>query len=236
MQAEAKRGKLPQWVWPVLFVVALGIILLGSNVDPVGPGGGHIIRSPDEFQDTLTKAFGVFEPLMTKFDSHQELTPEDQEALRKNADQFEQLAAFNNAEVAPQFALGKIYTALKEYPMAEERFRQAIDNQPLPTALHFKEKGEMVADSRWCLAQLLQQDNDSKGALEQMNAALKVEPNRPEYYVARAQALIQLNRLPEARTDLKKALNLNPNVERANFLLKFIEDGSKTAKPKAAAP
>ena len=222
------------WIWAIVTVVALGLVLMGSNIDPVGPGG-HVIRSADEFQATLSKAFDVFEPLISKSDRHVELTPAEQDQLRENASQFEQLAAFNNASVAPQYALGKIYAALTDYPRAEEKFRQAIDNQPIDaTVPHYKEIVQMVADSRWELAQRLQQDNDAQGALEQMNAALKIEPKRPEYYVTRAQALIQLKKLPAATTDLNHALKLNPQVERAGSLLKFIGDPSKDPSKKAA--
>jgi tetratricopeptide (TPR) repeat protein len=51
---------------------------------------------------------------------------------------------------------------------------------------------------------------DPRGALELLDAALRLDPDRPEAHADRAVALFKLGRLPEAREDADRAVELRP--------------------------
>ena len=46
--------------------------------------------------------------------------------------------------------------------------------------------------------------------LEDYSIAISIEPNNPEFYVARAAAKISLNNFKDSLKDYKKAIKLNP--------------------------
>lgn len=64
-------------------------------------------------------------------------------------------------------------------------------------------------------AEVARKTGDFEKALKYINIAIDKEPENDMYYMTRALALKQLNRLNDALADIEKAIELNGNVAKS---------------------
>lgn len=123
-----------------------------------------------------------------------------------------------------------MYEALQQYDRAEADLTAAIKASPISTSI-YAERGafygrrqrdtEALADFQtgarldprsgkfaFTEAQLREQRGDHTGAIERLNEAIRIEPNKREYYVARGSAHNYVAKYQEARADYDKALSI----------------------------
>ena len=188
MQAKAQQRPSRTWIWPVLFLVGLAAAIMFSNTHADTTSSGiHIIRTPDEYQTVLNEADGLFKDRMIKVDKAEPLTSDDLNKLKQAQTLYEELNVFKPIKMGPVFALGRIDLTLGEISTAEDRFRQAIlnaqleDNKALGPSIK-----ALTGESYYFLAQCLEQQNDWKGALEQINQGIAINKDSPNYYYVRA--------------------------------------------------
>jgi Flp pilus assembly protein TadD len=106
--------------------------------------------------------------------------------------------------------------------VAQERYEQCLANVPGqktdPVAL------QTGTEAHYRLSQVQFALANYKVALEEADKAIKAEPDAPRYLSGRANALVQLKRIPEAKKDVKKALELDPTDRVAVGLHKLLGD------------
>jgi tetratricopeptide (TPR) repeat protein len=95
--------------------------------------------------------------------------------------------------------LGDAYSQSKDYPHAEEAYRQAIEGDPDDTG------------HRHGLAEALLQQGKYTDALEQFKKLSQLEPDSSENYLRMAQLQRRLGQLDQAQASLTKAKQLSPD-------------------------
>jgi tetratricopeptide (TPR) repeat protein len=146
-----------------------------------------------------------------------------------------------NSVVAHEIA-GEIDESMHNYDVALVEYKKAIELAPDQPGTHLhmantywlmgnwesaeKEfSAELAVDpnncsARWKLANsMLEANEPSDKALEELNKAVMVCPKLMQARVDRARALVRLERQPEALPDLRLALKENPNEPSIHFLL-----------------
>ena len=106
------------------------------------------------------------------------------------------------------YKLGDAYWNLSAWQQASEQFNQELQVSP----------GACMAE--WKLGNiLLQNDNATSEALDDLNQAIAACPNLSDAHVDRARALAKLNRVQDALADLEIAERTSPNDPSIHFLL-----------------
>lgn len=218
--------KVPGWVWPVSFVAALSLALVLSNQPAKAPDGGDAILTPMQYDSADAKAQELsLEPLRL-YDSGQPLKEADKAKLRDAVALYDRMNLFNPTTAPLYFLSGKIHHILGEDEIAEERFRQCILNANTDAAARpMQSEGIRLnaAEASYQLSLLLMQKGKIEEAYTAANDAIANAPESSNYLTARASAENELRRTKDAINDLKRAIQIDPNNERAKTLLKFID-------------
>lgn len=151
-----------------------------------------------------------------------------------NREQYDQaLAEFADAAMANpsfpfvHFNLGFAHLKKQEYPQARDEFLKDVAIEP-DMALNYQELGNTywlmqddenaeksyrsaverdprLVDSHIGLAKIYQQQKKYAAALAEADAAVKVDPDRPDVHYLRGQALLRLGRKTDAQEELATA-------------------------------
>ncbi|HEY0867711.1 MAG TPA: tetratricopeptide repeat protein [Fimbriimonas sp.] len=220
MPTEKRR-----YLVPVLVVAALAAaVFLGTR------GEGGQIGSESEFARELLRLEEDAIPLLAKIDETQgEVSEADRKELESFHPRLERLLRYRQDSIAAAFLAGKVNLVLGNHLTAEKWLQQAVRNaEPRQHNLD-------VADTRLeayrLLSVLYLNQNEYDQAFKAADAAVKGRPNNPEHRIARASALVQLNRTEEARKDLQAALQLDPANERARGLIAFLGAETPPKRP-----
>lgn len=219
-------NKPPRWVWPAVGVAVLAVALLLSNQTTTLPqSGSTAIMSDDEYVAAFKKADELSTSRIQAFEANQPLTADDKAKLREAGDLIDRIDAYKPQRASIFFASGQIHHILGEDDVAEERFRQCVlgtERQALDESQYAGIIRGTGAEAGYQLSLLLVNRRDFKGALEQADFAVKLDPQKAKYHTARASALNELRRTDEAKKELKIALALDPNDDRAKGLLHLL--------------
>jgi tetratricopeptide (TPR) repeat protein len=117
------------------------------------------------------------------------------------------------ADMAPQkpgihYKLGNVYWTLSQWDSASEQFQAELANDP-----HNCKAQALIADI------LIDQKMKFEEGVEQVNKALAICPELTQARVDRGRALLKLNRIQEALTDLQAAERATPDDASAHFFL-----------------
>ena len=107
-----------------------------------------------------------------------------------------------DAAVEPDLALnyeelGNVYWLMQDDKNAEKSYREALHRNP------------RLVDSRLGLAKIFQKQQKYALALPEVDAAVKLDPERPEAHYVRGQVLLHLGRKQEARKELDAAQRIS---------------------------
>ncbi len=209
----------------MLFIVAFAAVIVISGLyQDNGPGGEHIINNPQEYLDVLREAGGLSVDPMSRYERSEKLSAEDVIKLRKAATLYDELERFKPKEMGPYVIGGRVHLALGEFSVAELQFKQAIDDVPVQdnttstVVVH-----SLAADAHAYLAECYEEENKWKEALSEVQKAIALNANQPDYFYDRARAEIQLKQLRAAESDLKHVLTVDPLHARAASLLRFLQ-------------
>ena len=92
--------------------------------------------------------------------------------------------------------LGEVYWLMQDDKNAEKSYREALQRNP------------HLVNSHIGLARIYQQQKKYAAALAEADAAVKFDPARPDTHYIRGQALLHLDRKPEARKELEEATRI----------------------------
>jgi len=117
------------------------------------------------------------------------------------------------ADMAPQkpgihYKLGNVYWTLSQWDSASEQFQAELANDP-----HNCKAQALIGDI------LIDQKMKFEEGVEQVNKALAICPELTQARVDRGRALLKLNRIQEALTDLQAAESATPDDASAHFFL-----------------
>lgn len=108
----------------------------------------------------------------------------------------------------PDFAIG--YLFLGDLSAKKGEFQKALERYSKSVSLDSN-----LLESRSNLAFLYLKMNKPLEAVEQFQAALRMQPDNPDLHFGMASAMIQLSRLPDAERYLRQTLELAPNHAQA---------------------
>jgi tetratricopeptide (TPR) repeat protein len=209
---------------PLLVAVgAIGALILIARSGCTGEGSDvPLIRTAPEFQATLERARGLSEAHMAKFDAGEALTEAEKADLRKASKLFEGLVGFEPRRYQPHFGLGKIEFTLGNREKALRHLQQAVLSAPRD--LENNELARLtVAEARYLSSLLYFEFEDWPRARDEGRAAYVLVPQSSLYATAWAAAEMQLGEEDEAIRILRIALLIDPENERAQQLLAFLE-------------
>jgi len=218
-------------VVPVVAITALALVVLLSNRPAVSPEGVPIVGNGDQYADVLSQVKQLTEGPIRKSNMGEPLSPEELVDLRHAAGLVDSLNAFQPTIFAPYLLAAKVYQLLGKTETAEQRVRQSIlnGNAELKACLDNKdirradEVRLTLTEAHYVRSVLLVQMREYSIALDEANAVIESVPNSPTYLSARASALVQLNRVAEAKRDIAAALKLDPNHKTSLALKQLIE-------------
>lgn len=229
-----RTKRLPNWAPPLAFIVALAGVLAVSNRTAPLPQGGKAILNDSDYQSGVEKMQELSENRIRSFEAGEPLTADDKAKLREAVVLLDRLNTYAPLMASLYFISGKIHHILGEDEVAEQMFRQCVLGSPAQAAAQATNAPTInatAAEAAYQLSLLLLARGDVKGALEQADYALSVVPQSSLYHTARGSALNEARRVPEAVTELRQALALDPDNARAASLLKFIQEDAKAGKP-----
>jgi tetratricopeptide (TPR) repeat protein len=114
-----------------------------------------------------------------------------------------------DAAIEPDLALdyeelGNTYWLMQDDANAEKGFRDALRRDP------------RLVDSLLGLAKIYQRQQKFTAALTEADAAVKLDPDRPDVHYVRGQALLHLRRKTEAQKELQAAASIEHRSDNAN--------------------
>lgn len=189
------------------------------------PSSPVVLANNDQYAEANKAAAGLAAGPFEKIDAGEPLKDEDRRALRDAIRDWDGMVAFAPDRPAPLFTSGQAKAALGDYNGAIRSFQQFITSVgPSPEQPDVR---VMAADAHYLTGTSKVALKDYAAAVTDFNAALALEPSRPEYLAERAGAELQLGRKGDAGADLRKALAIDPSNRRAQGLSKLIRPGGR---------
>ncbi|GEM_PF-5805638 len=205
-------------------VLAIAIFLSAQSPSLPNGAGAAIVDGPS-FEAAREKMSGLALDRIRAYDGGAQPSPEDLKKLREGSDILDRMIQFAPAISANYFLSGKLHSILGETSIAIERYRQCAFTSVNEALLRPQDASAIkgaAAQANCELSILLLGQNDKQGAFEAADEAVQGYPDTPDFLIARASALNELRRVPEAKKDLEHALKIDPNNTKAKSLLRFI--------------
>jgi tetratricopeptide (TPR) repeat protein len=178
------------------------------------------ITSASEYVQRLKEVQKLSKQHLEDFDEGVELTEADKDDLRKSAVLFDRLIEVQPTNIAPYLGAGKTYQALGNEEAAIKRFQQGlatVQKDAPPAVL------DTAIEMHYLFSKSLFNLRLYKEALAEINIAIKAFTlGSPIYLSQRASIYVQMRKYKEARIDLLKALEIDPQHKRSQSLLKFL--------------
>lgn len=225
MQAKGSESKKKILI-PIVAVIGVALVIVLSNRPSQMPNGTQIIESEEQYNYALSQVSQMTPGAVSKFNMGIELEQPDKDAAKKGALIFDSMNAFRPDMTAGLFEAGLLYYLSGDTDTALSRLQQAIADESQPVNLKAGTKAALnavIADCHHMLSVIAFDRHDYTKAADEANIALHSSPPRESYYFARAQAEVQLNRISDAKKDLKEALKLNPSYVPATRLDGFLK-------------
>lgn len=183
-------------------------------------GGTRLIRDGAEYQAVLAQVHEETKVAFASMRNGKELSPEESQALYDADQDLDALIAFAPDRYGLHILKSLVQRGLGKPEAARRSLEQALVLAPK----------EPTDDDRAALSQAHTQlsadafeGKDYALAAEHAREATLLAPEDPEAHANLASALIQLQKLPEARKALARALELDPGFERARQMLRLVE-------------
>lgn len=207
-----------------LLITALAVTAcmasIGCRKDP-NTAQQVIIGNGDEYQKVLRDAVNFSKEPLLRRSKGETLTEADREALTKAVPLFQSLINFDPGQFAPHLALGQIFLEFDDPAKANDHLLYCLGNLEQLTKKDDPGLKLMEAECRYELSNARFKVGNYVDAVTEVDKALAISKENPNYYVARAAAYSELKRYAEAKVDLERALKLDPTHKRANSLLKL---------------
>jgi len=220
---------------PVGLTVGLAAVILLSGREPSGPGGEAILRTPEDFAQTNERVKASSLEIFQRADEGEELTAADKATLVQVAKDFESMITYEPRRCGPNFGAGKAYMLLGDFEHAAERFEQCAINEAVDPAKDTSELKATVIEAKALASESLIEvaanymttgDKDLLArvpgiynhAYALADEAVKAIPNSAKYLLARGQALVNLKKVEDAKSDIAVALALEPDNSKARSL------------------
>ncbi|MEZ0326679.1 MAG: tetratricopeptide repeat protein [Fimbriimonas sp.] len=217
MQISAQK----KWIVPLAIFGGLVLVLILSNREVKSPEDLGVIDTGEKYARALQIAQEMTQPIFKKADAGEALSDQEKDQLFTAGRLIDNANNLLPDRTIPFLGAGKAYMFAGDYGLAEQRFRQAINNVPFDKGT--PQAQETGYEAHYRLSQLRFNIHDYKGAVEEATAAINGQPQGVEYYVARASALIQLKKYKEADFDLHSALKIEKDFQPAIRLHKLLE-------------
>jgi tetratricopeptide (TPR) repeat protein len=134
--------------------------------------------------------------------------------------------AYHPDMTAGYFEAGLLYYLGGDTDTAEARINQALADEYQPFNVKVGTKAALdavIADCHHMLSLIDFDHHDYIAAGKEAERALRILNTRESYFIARAQAEVQLNMIKEAKKDIASALKLNPTYLPATRLDKLLK-------------
>jgi tetratricopeptide (TPR) repeat protein len=215
-----KKGSPAGLIAVVLGVVAIVLIFVFSgqmrpSTEP------PLISSSGDYRETLRKAQALSQPILEKVDAGEEIDDADRVDLRESARLFEGLVAYRPVFAPNQYLLGRIYQALGEDDTALRKLNDCVRSIEADTKDETLRR--LDAEARYQATLSLERIGAYREAEIEAKVAVGAYPDNPNFLAALASAQVQLKRLDEARSNLKKALAIDPEHLRSKSLMAFLD-------------
>lgn len=178
-----------------------------------------IIGTGGDYAKVLQEAERYSKDTLIKRAKGEPLNDQDREMLTLAAPQFQALVDFDPGQFAPRLALGQIYLELGDAERANDHLLYCLGNLPKEKSAEMK---LVEAQCRYELANARFKVGNYEAAVTEIDQALAITNQDPNYYATRASVYLELKRTPEAEADVRKALKLNPEHRRAKSLAKLL--------------
>jgi tetratricopeptide (TPR) repeat protein len=224
LQSKAAEQKKKVFI-PIAAVIAVGLVIFLSNRPVRMANGEQIIESEEQYNYALGQVAKSTPAAVGKFNVGEELETADKEIALKGAKTFDSMNAFRPDMSAGYFESGLLYYLGGDTETAEARLNQAIADKSQPVNIKQGTQADLdavIADCHHMLSLIAFDHHDYKKAGEEAEKALLILKTRESYYIARAQAEVQLKMLPQAKSDVASALKLNPTYLPATRLNGFL--------------
>jgi hypothetical protein len=212
---------------PVIAVVGVVAVVFLTNAPTRTENGVPVISSVKEYDAALVKVTQSTPPAVSKFNMGLELEQADKDVALEGAKIFDSMNAYRPHMSAGYLEAGLLYYLSGYSDLAVERLKQGLADAPVSAKLNAtgdpKKMEGVLADCHHLLSLIAFDRHDYKSAVNEANMALLHVTTRESYYMARAQAEVQLNWIPEAKRDVALALKLNPNYLPAQRLDGFLK-------------
>lgn len=216
---------------PVGVFVGFAILVALSNRPALTPDGIPAVLSAQQYEQYSDENLKLVRPILEKFNQGEPISDDDKKSLEKAAQKYEAMNLYQPTAVEPHFLLAKVYQILEKNDRAEERIQQALVNADMVLQQAKQQNNQnridatnlTIAECQFVFSQLLALRGEYTEALNQIDAALKVAANSPDYLAQRASIYVQLEKIPEAVADLRDALALQPNHRRSIAIGKLID-------------
>lgn len=227
--SASKSSAWKQWRIPLAIVVGCGILIALSNRPAVTPDGIPVISDPVTYAETNRQVAVLTQPRFEAFDRGDELTDSDKAALRRAVRMIDSAILYHPENPGHFLDAGRCYLILGDLDLANDRLQQCLMNAAVD-GTNFAKEG--VADAKYLLSQVLAQKGAWQGSLDLINEANQTRPDVATYLTAKASAEIQLKKYAEARKDLNRALQIDPQYKRALQLQKLLDQSGEDDAPK----
>jgi tetratricopeptide (TPR) repeat protein len=227
LQAKADRFNFKKkYVISILAILGAAIIMALSNKPGQTSNGLPVIENDAQYNDALDVVTRNSQSFIGKFNAGLELESSDREVALKDAKIFDNMDTYRPDMAAGYFTAGLFYYLAGDTDSAENRLTQSLADSTLPNNLKTfedKEKVEaVVADCHHMLSLVFFDRHDYKRAVDEADLAIQHLDKREAYFFARAQAEVEMKKIPAAKADLEKSLQLNPNYLPSSRLLGFL--------------
>ena len=178
------------------------------SADPLDPpiilrSNGDFLKAQDASRQMLKLAFG-------KIDAGSPLNEADKTNLLRGARLCAAMSAYLPGQAEGQdFKCGEALAALGYHEEAIHRYKLFLDALGPNPITH--DASVERADALALIGVSLTALNDTKGALDSINEAIKAYPDAPTYHNDRAAVEIKLGRPADAKKDYERALLGDPN-------------------------
>lgn len=213
-----------KWAVPIALAAGFALILVLSNRPVKTPDGLDVIDNPDAYNAVVKKAEQLSRPIFEAADRGESLTEQQKADLRQSIRYFDEMDVYQPTRVGAFIGAGKAFQLLGDFEQADERLRQCISNAQYDQTTTGK---LTVIEAQHLLSEVRGMQGKWKDAFDLADQTIKAMPNSAVYLGTRASAEIQLNRIPEAKADIVKALVLDPTNRRVLDLQRLLQSSGK---------
>lgn len=183
-----------------------------------------LIRSEQEYQQTLQEAQRLAVPALSAVDLGNEPTPIQRADLETAEKMYEGIVAYKPTAFGPHATAGRIDQVLGDADRAIVHFQQAMLNKPAnPSA----DTRHVIAVTHYFFSLALFDRQLYGDAAAEARIALLTDPKNPDFLTALASALLQKGTKDGAETAVQKALAIKPDHKRAKQLDGLIHAGQQ---------